>query len=507
MIIKKRRVIPYPDPRPAGTDSRMTVKKRLVISNVLMIVVPVVITLLIAAGCVGIVWFQIAHGTGLGFEDSESFYRACTGISDLAAKTLKSPRRADQVEKLKTLSSLLDRDAMSLVVTADGREIYRYGESRDTRLRTAALALGREGTVSSGKHCLHIRPQDSHGVHYQIFLYGTERELSYSDLKTAVILTGSVLIFTVLLSVALTDRFLTHFVVRHVEDPLKLLSDGVEEISRGNLDYRLEYTGRDEFLPVCENFNDMARRLKESVERSRREEESRKELMAGISHDLRTPLTSIQAYVEGLLDGVASTPEMQRKYLLTVKTRAEELERMVERILTYSRMELGNAPRNAELLALDEYLRREISEASADYAGRGLELSAELEPFSVTADPAELHQLLVNIADNSLKYGARSRVLLRIRLRNEGTHCVLSFTDDGPGVPDSALPKLFDEFYRADPSRSDRTKGSGLGLAIVKKTALRMGGSVQAEQAAGGGLSIVLTIPKGEENHAENSDH
>jgi len=485
----------------------MTIKKRLAISNVLMILVPVAMTLLIAAGCVAIIWFQIAHGTGLGFEDSESFYQASTGISDLAAEALKAPKPEEQVESLKTLTSFLDRGAMSLAVTADGREIYRYGETRNAQLEAAALALDGDGTVSSGSDSLHIRPQVLHGIKYEIFLYGTQRELSYANLKTAVILAGSVLLLAILLSVIFTDRFLTRFVVRHVEQPLELLANGVRQISEGNLDYQLEYDGKDEFLPVCRDFNDMARRLRESVERSRHEEESRKEMMAGISHDLRSPLTSIQAYVEGLLDGVASTPEMQKKYLTTIKARAEELERMVERILTYSRMELEEAPRNAKPLPLNEYLRAEINEVSADYAGRGLDITAELEPFTAAADAAELRQILLNIADNSLKYKSKARASLHIRLRNEGETCLLSFADDGPGVSAEALPKLFDEFYRADSSRSDRTKGSGLGLAIVAKAAGRMGGSARAEISECGGLSVILTIPGGGDANVENSDY
>lgn len=485
----------------------MTIKKRLAISNVLMILVPVAITLLIAAGCVGVIWFQVAHGTGLGFEDSESFYQACTGISDLAAEAFKSPERSEQVETLKTLSSFLDRGAMSLVVTADGEEFYRYGEAQNAQLEAAARALDGEGTVSAGSACLHIRPKTVRGVRYEILLYGTQRELSYSHLETALVLAGGVLLLAILLSVFFTDRFLTRFVVRHVEQPLELLSNGVRQISEGNLDYRLRYDGKDEFLPVCRDFNDMARRLRESVERSRREEESRRELMAGISHDLRSPLTSIQAYVEGLLDGVASTPEMQKKYLTTVKTRAEELERMVERILTYSRMELEETPRDARPLPLDESLRAAISEAAADYAGRGLDLSARLEPFTATADAAELRQILLNIADNSLKYKTAARAALRVELTDHGESGTLSFTDDGPGVAETDLPKLFDEFYRADSSRSDRAKGSGLGLAIVAKAAKRMGGSVRAENAAGGGLAVILTIPKGGSAHGENSDY
>ncbi len=485
----------------------MTIKKRLAVCNALMILVPVVITVLIAAGCVGIIWLQVVHGTGLGFEDSESFYQASAGISDLAADALRSADRTEQRQALQTLGSALDRGAMSLVVTADGEEIYRYGETRNARLEAAALALGGEGTVTAGADSLHIRPLSAHGEDYVIFLFCTRGERSYASLKIVVAAVAVVLLLTILLSVAFTDRFLTRFVFRHVEQPLELLTDGVRQISEGNLDCRLEYDGKDEFLPVCRDFNDMARRLKESVERSRREEESRRELMAGLSHDLRSPLTSIQAYVEGLLDGVAATPEAQRRYLTTVKARAEELERMVERILTYSRMEREEMPRDAKPLQLDEYLRAEINEVSADYAGRGLDIAAELEPFAATADAGELRQILLNLADNSLKYKERERALLTVRLRDEGGSCELSFTDDGPGVSAEALPKLFDEFYRADSSRSDRAKGSGLGLAIVAKAAKRMGGTVRAENAAGGGLSVILTLPEGGDANAEDPDH
>jgi signal transduction histidine kinase len=472
-----------------------------------MILVPIAITLLIAAGCVGILWFQIAHGTGIGFEDSETFYQASSGISDLAADAFKSPKRKDQLETLKTLSSFLDRGAMSLVVTADGAEIYRYGKAENESLEAAARALGGEGTVSLGTENLHIRPLNAHGTSYVIYLYGTQSNLSYDSLKNALILAGSLLLLTILLSVTFTDRFLTRFIFRHVAQPLKLLSDGVRQISDGNLDYRLEYKGKDEFLPVCEDFNDMARRLKESVDRSRREEESRKELMAGISHDLRSPLTSIQAYVEGLLDGIAATPDAQRKYLLTIKDRAEELEHMVERILAYSKLELEEAPRAAKLLRLDEYLKAEIEEIAPDYAGRGLDILTLLEPFPVTADTGELRQILLNIADNSLKYRTKDHATLTVQLKDNGAYCKLCFTDDGPGVSEEALQKLFDEFYRADPSRSDRTKGSGLGLSIVRKAVRRMGGSVAAGNAENGGLSIILTIPKGDGDLAKDIDY
>lgn len=123
-------------------------------------------------------------------------------------------------------------------------------------------------------------------------------------------------------------------------EPLELLSYGVDQISRGNLDYRLEYSKDDEFLPVCTAFNGMAERLERSVELARRNEENRKELLLDISHDLRSPLTSIRAYVEGLSDGVASTPEMQKRYLDTIKRKTEDIEKMVSALFAYSKLNM-----------------------------------------------------------------------------------------------------------------------------------------------------------------------
>jgi signal transduction histidine kinase len=485
----------------------MTIKKRLAVSNMLMILLPVAFTLLIAAGCIGIIWFGISQGTGLSFEDSQSFDKSSSDISEMAEKTLSSRGGKDRSGSLGKLNDSLSKGGMSMVVIADGAVVYRYGSANDPKLETAALALGTDGTVTSGKDSVYIRTVSEGGVNYKILLYGEQRKLTYFNLKKAASAAGVVLLAAIILSVFFTNRFLTRFVFRHIERPLELLSGGVRQISEGNLEYRLEYHEKDEFSPVFDDFNDMAERLKQSVERSRREEESRRELMAGISHDLRSPLTAIQAYVEGLLDGVAATPAAQRKYLLTIKARAEELERMVERILTYSRMELEEAPRNAVPLRLDEYIRTEIASVSADYSGRGLDISSQLEPCTVTADPEELRQILLNIADNSLKYRVRDRASLAVRLKAGAESCELSFTDNGPGVPQEILPKLFDEFYRADKARSDRTKGSGLGLAIVAKAAKRMGGSVRAELPPGSGLAVILTIPKGGLGDAENTDN
>lgn len=143
--------------------------------------------------------------------------------------------------------------------------------------------------------------------------------LSNQNLKVWVAGIGFFMIVTLLLIVFLTNRFLTRFVFRRISEPLTTLAEGVHQIRDGNLTYRIDYRENDEFLPVCEDFNEMAQRLRTAVEQSQKEEESRKELLASISHDIRSPLTSIRAYVEGLTDGVADTPEKQKNYLDTIR--------------------------------------------------------------------------------------------------------------------------------------------------------------------------------------------
>lgn len=487
----------------------LTVKKRLAVSNILMILVPVCITVVLALGCLGVSWYVVAHGTGLGFEDSEDFFQASRGISEMVAESLKEHPRNQQA-KLKELSRVLDESAMSLTVQQDGELFYTYGEvdPTDEALQRAALAMQGEGLVSNGERSLYAH-RTTIGEHvYQIALYCSQRQVSYRSLKILIALTGSVLAVTILLSIVLTDRFLIRFVFRRIEEPLDILSAGVQEIAAGNLDYRIRYRGKDEFAPICARFNEMAVRLKQSTEEIQHHEESRKELMAGISHDLRSPLTSIQAYVEGLLDGVAKTPEKQRTYLVTIKDKAEDIQRMASQIFLYSKMDMDDYPVSIQPLCLDQEIRSLVETAAVEYAEKGLQVTAEpLPPVTVLADRDQLRRVLLNILDNSAKYKTAETGHLTIQLTDQADAAWLTLTDDGPGVSPEALPKLFDVFYRSDPARQHPNQGSGLGLAIADKAIRRMGGRIWAENREPHGLSVHITLPKEETSHAEHSDY
>ncbi|MDD4716406.1 MAG: HAMP domain-containing sensor histidine kinase [Oscillospiraceae bacterium] len=480
----------------------MTIKKRLVISNILMILVPVVITALIALVCVGVIWFSATRGTGLGFEDSEEFYKASRSIAMIVEGTLDDMSHTGRPEGLAGLSGALDKGSMALSVDSSGESIYQYGLSTDVdgTLLAAVDTLGGEGFVSNGSRELYVRQSEIDGVVYRIAIFASPSELSYSTLKIAIALSAVILIFAVFLSILLTNRFLTKFVFQKIERPLDILSNGVRQISEGNLEYRIEYGSQDEFAPVCADFNEMAARLKASVELLQQHEQSRKELLVGVSHDLRSPLTSIRAYVEGLLDGVAKTPEAQRGYLKTIKGKAEDIDRMLAKLFLFSKMELGEYPDHPELLRLDDEVQQLIRAVGAEYEEKGLILSADvLAPATVSADPDQLQRVLTNIMENSQKYKTKETGKLTISLREENGGHRLSLCDDGPGVSENALPHLFEVFYRSDPSRQNPNRGSGLGLAIAANTVRRMNGTIEAKAGEHGGLEIVIWLPKAEE--------
>ena len=483
----------------------MTIRKRLYLSNILMIVVPVCISLLIAAGCIGGMWLAVKSGGGLMVDDSEDFYQLSAGIAEAAERTLSADGAAQA--RLDELTGLLDESSIAMEITQNGAVLYRYGAetAADRTLIAAADTLGSDARLSNGERSLFAHTVRRHGTEYRILLLGSVQAVSYRSVKIAAVLAVLILLCTVLTAILLTNRFLTRFMLRRVTQPLDLLADGAREIRDGNLAYRIEYDSADEFAPVCAAFNEMAERLAASVEQSLRHEQSQKELLAGISHDLRSPLTSIRAYVEGLLDGVARTPEMQQRYLQTVRTKAEDIDRMVSQLFLFSKMELDEYPVHPQHLHLDEAVQELVRTAETDYPD--LTVTADTVPAEICADPDELRRVLRNIADNSRKYKVKPVGALHITLQTDAKNCILSLTDDGPGVPPAVCGRLFDVFYRSDPARKNPAGGSGLGLAIAAKAVQRMGGTIRAENAETGGLRIIITLPKENGNHAEHSDH
>lgn len=471
----------------------MTIKKRLFWSNILMIAVPVASTVLTGLLCMGLIWLSLTGGAGLGIEDQEDFDHACMAISEMLEYDIG--RNSD----FSSVKSLLDSNQMTLKVVSGEDTVFEYGEkkSSDEALLSAAGILDGQPTITLNGRGLYVGTERIEDVEYTIYLFGSYYgRQTYSELKVALVLSAIVIVFAIFLSILLTNRFLTKFVFKRIEEPLDILAGGVHEIRDGNLEYRIEYGRKDEFQAVCEDFNEIAVRLKQSVDMMQRQEQSRKELIAGISHDLRSPLTSIQAYVEGLLDGVARTPEAQKRYLETIKGKAEDMAHIISQLFLFSKMELGEYPENLCPLFLDEKIAETALALKEEYEEQGLLIHMEMDPVKINADPVYLHRIVTNILGNSLKYKKKEQGNVWIRLKRTANGCQLSFADDGPGVPEESLPHLFEVFYRSDPSRQNPDKGSGLGLAIVANAVERMGGTIQALCNESQGLEIRIDFPE-----------
>ncbi|GHU97842.1 hypothetical protein FACS189483_04920 [Spirochaetia bacterium] len=226
-------------------------------------------------------------------------------------------------------------------------------------------------------------------------------------------------------------------------------------------------------------------------------ENNRRELIAGISHDLRTPLTSIKAYLEGIETGVASTPEKQQKYFSTIKSKTNDLEHIINQLFLFSKLDIGEYPMNVQKVDLGHTLPEMLGELADEYEKRGLVISQErnAENVFINADYIQLRNVIINIFENSVKYKNKDKGALVVNCSVVGSMVEITLTDDGPGVPPDALDKLFDVFYRTDPARNNEKKGSGLGLAIADKTIRRMGGAIHAELPENGGLAVVIRLP------------
>lgn len=307
------------------------------------------------------------------------------------------------------------------------------------------------------------------------------------------------------LSVVLTNLYLTRQLFRHIAEPLDTLTAGVARIRDGNLDAPIDYAGEDEFKAVCDAVDELASRLKASLEQQLMEQQKKRELIAGMSHDLKSPLTSIRAYTEALLDGVAKDRAAEERYLKTIHARERDIETLAEHLFAVAKLDVSEYPVRLEPLPLRQTIETLADGWRSEHMAIRTEIPAEMQ---VRADRELFSRITANLLGNSRKYAGKDCVRVTVSAAVSGGRAEVCFADDGAGVPDAQLPRLFDAFYRGDAARTAPGEGSGLGLAVVKMAVEKMGGAVRAENGKDGGLRVIFTLPLAEEeNHDENTDY
>ena len=253
----------------------------------------------------------------------------------------------------------------------------------------------------------------------------------------------------------------------------------------------------------------MAEYFEESVRQREQYEESRKQMLAGISHDLRTPLTSIKAYVEGLRDGIANTEEKKQKYYKALQTRTADLEALIDNLSLFSRFDRGEYHYSMEPVVLNEFLDNYFKENEMDFRENHLFLKKRSwtdVPLWISGDKKQLKRVLGNLVDNTIKYREQDETTLMVALYKKENCAYIELEDDGPGVPVEEREQIFETFYRGDEARQNPGNGSGLGLSIVREILKGHGAEIKAEAGEDGrGLKMIMKFPlKGENSYEEN---
>ena len=295
---------------------------------------------------------------------------------------------------------------------------------------------------------------------------------------------------------------LTLWVYRSVLRPLSKLQEATRKIRDGNLDFTLEVEDDDEIGELCQDFEEMRIRLKENAEEKIQYDIENKELISNISHDLKTPITAIKGYVEGIMDGVASSPEKLDKYIRTIYNKANDMDRLIDELTFYSKIDTNKIPYEFNKINVNSYFGDCVEEVGLDMDSRNIELgyfNYVSDDVVVIADAEQMKRVINNIISNSVKYMDKPKGIINIRIKDVGDFIQIEIEDNGRGIAAKDLPCIFDRFYRTDSSRNSSQGGSGIGLSIVRKIVEDHGGRIWATSKEGMGTEMHIVLRKYQE--------
>ena len=295
---------------------------------------------------------------------------------------------------------------------------------------------------------------------------------------------------------------LTLWVYRSVLRPLSKLQEATRKIRDGNLDFTLEVEEDDEIGELCQDFEEMRIRLKENAEEKNQYDIENKELISNISHDLKTPITAIKGYVEGIMDGVASSPEKLDKYIRTIYNKANDMDRLIDELTFYSKIDTNKIPYEFNKINVNSYFGDCVEEVGLDMDSRNIELgyfNYVSDDVVVIADAEQMKRVINNIISNSVKYMDKPKGIINIRIKDVGDFIQIEIEDNGRGIAAKDLPCIFDRFYRTDSSRNSSQGGSGIGLSIVRKIVEDHGGRIWATSKEGMGTEMHIVLRKYQE--------
>lgn len=503
----------------------MKLKNKLVISFCIMVFLPVILCSL-AMGCLYHIQkesiertYEVEDGAVLiGVYSPIMIFGGITdGIyEDMKVKVEENPAQFADTGYLDELSQELSAKLSCLVVRENGRIIYNSTGLPDADIRKILPEysdtkenISDVGTYKGGEYQNLIKQlnfRDSEGNYYSVSIVTSLKQI-LPQIKTFIV----EVIMVIILVLMITSLGLTLWIYSSIVRPLNKLKLATNNIKEGNMDFEMPKVSNNEIGDVCRDFEDMRVILKNSSEEKLKSDVEEKELIRNISHDLKTPLTAIKGYVEGLQDGVANTPEKQAKYIQTIANKVNDMDKLIDELTIYSRLDTNRVPYTFVRCNVSDYFGDCCEEIGTELEASqiGLEYNDHLtEPAYMNVDPEQLKRVVNNIISNSVKYMAEGRQgRITIDLYDEGDYIHVIFSDNGIGIAAKDIEHVFERFYRTDESRNSKHGGSGIGLAIVKKIVEDHKGKIWAESVEGEGTTMHLNLikAKAENNNAQEA--
>ena len=533
----------------------MSIRNKLVESNMLMVIIPVaIITAVILLTTLSITYFSTSKMSFDPSFGSYLLYKTQFNVSSLEDK-IKTPKKSDtdrlgamdkkRIAPLragitKSGSGMEDRisdavlgacaniqkDGSDIMILANDEIIYKTVEADVYEMVGAVIDIC--GKSLSDINSPFVTSDDSGTVVTDVFSVegeGIVKIIVVNKNLNAIVSSGiysgssgipvkgnnviAIAAVVAVVAIIITNGLLVILMLKSIMEPMTILQTATHELRDGNLDYKVPYSSKNEIGQVCADFEEMRQRLKESVEQQQKYEDNRMQLIAGISHDLGTPLTTIKGYASGILDGIADTDEKKMRYVGVIYDTAQGMDTLVSELSMLSKLSLDKVPFYFEKIKAKDFFEEYTAYAADTLGEAGIKFIYNFEcdeDREINIDPAQFRRVLNNLIDNSRKYGAEdgtAKIMLSVR-NGENGHTEISIEDNGQGVPADERDKIFETFYRGDKARTGHKNGSGLGLAITKQITDRHGASIRADGRASiradeselGGLKVIIDLPQ-----------
>lgn len=488
----------------------MTQQKRLLVAFCTIIFVPIVL--------VGIAFYSFRYiqmkelQKNYGIEETDYTYLLNT-VQMLNRYTEKSfealleladtnPEQLEDVTYLKGVDAALE-DKNSYLVVRKGDDIYFLGGDKGYSVPAYLPEYRGENNmqnlgiyVDNADHAL-IKQVDfrfSDGTKGSAFIISNVQEM-IPEMKEMII----DMIVSVVMILIFTASMMAIWIYSGMITPIRRLQIATKNIMEDNLDFTIEAETQDELGELCRNFEEMRKRLKEYSEERLNNERQNRELISNISHDLKTPITTIRGYVEGIIDGVADTPEKMEHYIRTIYNKTNEMTHLVNELTLYSQINTNRIPYNFNKINVADYFRDCVEDLAMELESQNVSIrymNYVSDDVMIIADPEQLGRVINNIVSNTLKYLDKRQGMIYMRIKDVGDFIQVEIEDNGQGIAEKDLPYIFDRFYRTDASRNSATGGSGIGLSIVRKIIEDHGGKIWATSKPGIGTVMYFVLRK-----------